>query len=149
MSLNNTTCVSIDDVKQAINQIKIGKTDCSSDLTTDHLKNGTSRLYTMLAILFQTMITHGYTPGTMLHSSIIPIVKDKKKLITCSYNYRGIAMSSVLGKVLDNIIIISTLVSSSKYQFGFKKGLSKTLCTFAVDECINYYKCILSSVGCK
>ena len=36
--------VFIDDVKQAIKQIKIGKTDCSSDLTTDHLKNGTSRL---------------------------------------------------------------------------------------------------------
>ena len=73
--------VSIDDVKPAINQMKIGKTDCSSDLTTDHLKNGTSRLYSMLAILFQTMITHGYAPGTMLHSSIILIVKDKRKLL--------------------------------------------------------------------
>jgi len=140
--------VSVDEVKQALSQLKIGKTDCSSDLTTDHLINGTSRLYSVLSTLFQSMVTHGYTPGAMLFSSILPIVKDRRKSTTYSDNYRGIAISSVLGKVLDNIIINSTSVSSSQYQFGFKKGLSTTHCTFVADECINYYLSNDSSVYC-
>ena len=64
----------------------------------------------MLAILFQAMITHGYARSwyyaAFIHNRI---VKDKRKLTTCSNNYRGISISSVLGKVLDNKIISSTL----------------------------------------
>lgn len=140
--------VTVHDVLKAVSQLKAGKTDSSCDLTTDHLKHGTHRLHTMLSILFQSFLYHGYAPDSMLQSTITPIVKDRKKSANKSENYRGIAISSVLGKVLDLLVINTQLVNSSQYQFGFKKGSSTSHCTFVVDECINYFTSNESSVYC-
>ena len=140
--------VTMNDTLNAIGQLKGGKSDSSCDLTTDHLKNGTHRLYTMLSLLFQSFLYHGYAPSSMLRSAITPIIKDRKQSANNSDNYRGIAISSVMGKVLDLLIINTQLVNSSQYQFGFKKGSSTSHCTFVVEECINYFTSNESSVYC-
>ena len=54
-------------------------------------------------------------------------------------NYSGIALSSVLGKCCDWIVINNQPIGSSNFQFGFKKDYSTTQCTFVIDECINIY----------
>ena len=71
---------------------------------------------------------------------IVLIIKDNRKSCNDSNNYRGIALSSILGKIIDNIIIKSQLgvLSSSDMQFGFKEKCSTTQCTFVVSEVINY-----------
>ena len=51
------------------------------------------------------MLIHGFPPKGFLKSQIIPIPKNKRKSLNDMSNYRGIAMSSVLGKVLDSVII--------------------------------------------
>ena len=89
-----------------------------------------------------------HAPDSMLQSTITPIVRDRKKSANKSENYRGIAISSVLGKVLDLLVINTQLVNSSQYQFGFKKGSSTSHCTFVVDECIYYFTSNESSVYC-
>ena len=63
-------------------------------------------------------------------------------------NYRGIALSSIFGKVLDNVIITAhkEVLSTCDMQFGFKKGHSTTQCTFNVEEIIKYYNNSNSSV---
>jgi hypothetical protein len=51
-------------------------------------------------------------------------------------NYRGIAMSSVIGKVID-IIIRDTqhdMIKTSDLQFGFKQNSSTGRCTFVMDK---------------
>ena len=74
-------------------------------------------------------------------STIIPIVTNKRKSVNNSDNYRGIALSSVIGKLIDVIILEAQAdaLKSSDLQFGFKKGSSTTQCTFVVNEVINYY----------
>ena len=77
----------------------------------------------------------------MILGTMIPIPKDKKKSLCSASNYRAIALSSIFSKILDWIILLKEEHSlcSSELQFGFKKGLSTTQCTFSMLEIIDYY----------
>ena len=59
----------------------------------------------------------------MLVSTIIPIPKSTKKSLNDSSNYRGIALSSVIGKVFDLLILNTNreVLKSRVTQFGFKE----------------------------
>ena len=87
------------------------------------------------------MISHGYAPKQLLMATIIPIIKNKRKSVNDSDNYRGIALSTAIGKLVDLIIIDAQadVLRSSNLQFGFKHGTSTTQCTFVATEVINYY----------
>ena len=96
------------------------------------------------------MLNHNYVPSAMLTSTVIPIPKNRRKSLTDSENYRAIALSSILGKVLDWAILIScdNVFTSSDLQFGFKPKHSTSQCTFVVKETIQYYINGGSSVYC-
>ena len=55
--------------------------------------------------------------------------------------YRSIAISSLLGKILDHIIIEkqSEALKACNYQFGFKAKSSTVLCSTMVNETVQYY----------
>ena len=87
------------------------------------------------------MLTHSYVPGDMLLSALVPIPKSKKKSPNDSNNYRSIALSSILAKVMDNIILMKHghLLHTSDLQFGFKPNHSTIQCTFVMQEVVDYY----------
>jgi hypothetical protein len=75
-------------------------------------------------------------------STLIPIPKSAKKSVGDSSKYRAIDLGSVIGKVLDNIIMsinIDTLCSS-ELKFGFKPKHPTTQCTFVLQEIIELYR---------
>ena len=55
--------------------------------------------------------------------------------------YRSIAISSLLSKIFDNVVIErqQDFLLTSNYQFGFKAKSSTVLCTTMVNETIQYY----------
>ena len=55
-----------------------------------------------LGMLFSSMIYHGFAPQSFIRADIIPIAKGSKGSFTSSDKYRSIAMSSVIGKTIDN-----------------------------------------------
>ena len=61
--------------------------------------------------------------------------------VTDSNMYRSIAISSIMSKILDNVIIEQQQLSlaTSTYQFGFKSKASTALCTTMMVETIQYY----------
>ncbi len=77
----------------------------------------------------------------MILGTMVPIPKNKKKSLCNTDNYRAIALSSIIGKVLDWVILIKEchVLKSSNLQFGFKNNLSTTQCTFYMMETVNYY----------
>jgi hypothetical protein len=97
--------ISVSGVIEAMCNLKAGKHDGDVGHYTDHLINGTTRLYTHLSLLFSCIIQHGYAPKGFSLSTIIPIPKNKRKSLNDFDNYRGIALSSVLGKLLDRILL--------------------------------------------
>ena len=87
------------------------------------------------------MLIHGFSPESMTLGTMIPIPKNKRKSLSDSDNYRSIALSSVIGKLLDIVILLKEeqSFSSSVQQFGFKSESSTTQCSFVMNETIDYY----------
>ena len=77
----------------------------------------------------------------LLILSMIPIPKGGKVCSTNADLYRSIAISSILSKILDYVIIDqqSDSLCTSDYQFGFKSHSSTMLCSTMLIETIQYY----------
>ena len=87
------------------------------------------------------MLTHNYVPCSRLTSTIIPIPQNRRKSLNDSDNYRAIALSSILGRLLDWVILLSCdkALSSNDSQFRFKPKHSTSQCTFVVKETVQFY----------
>ena len=135
-------CITVEQVKFAINKLKPGKSDSTDGLLSDNFKNGTHLLYSYIALLFTCMLTHGVSPIDFCLSVIVPIPKNKRANKCDSSNYRAIAIGSLLGYFLDNVIFEDqyTYLSTDVLQFGYKRCSSTTICTTLLLETIAYYR---------
>ena len=129
------------DVERAVRKLKKGKTDGVSECMSDHFMHGTHLLFFHMANLFVKMLYHGHVPNQMKLSTLIPIPKNKRKSMNDPGNYRAIALSSILGKILDHSILLkhAESLSTCDLQFGFKKSHSTVQCTYVVNEVVHYY----------
>ena len=125
-------------VSKAVAKLKSDKISDNGLVYSNNFINGTSLLYKSLSILFSSMIYHGFAPQAFTCANIIPIPKGSKASLTSSDKYRSIAISSVIGKILDHVIIdrLSDCLKTSDYQFGFKSNSSTVLCSTMVNETI-------------
>ena len=134
---------------EAISQLKPRKSDYDG-ICSEHLKYASSSLAKPLAILFTSVVRHGYMPQCLRDCVLTPIPKSNKD-ISQSQNYRGIALASSLSKVLEHLILnkYSSYLCTSHLQFGFKPGSSTTLCTGVLKNVVSRYIHRGSSVlGC-
>ena len=140
--------ISINDVIDAAMHLKSGKSDGNEGLNSDHFIHGTNKLYAILALLFTSFLVHGYSADSMILGTMIPIPKDKRTSLCDSSNYRAIALSSMLSKVLDWIILMKKTIFSVVFviTIWFQNGLSPTQCTYSLLETIDYYNYNKSSV---
>ena len=123
--------VSTSDVSMAVKKIKSDTSDVEGrDLSNNYI-HGTDHLFMYLSFLFSSMIDHGYAPTTFLQSNMIPIHKGARANVTDSNMYRSIAISSIMSKILEYVILEQQQLSlaTSSYQFGFKSKASTALCT--------------------
>ena len=81
--------------------------------------DGAGFLFECIGKLFSTMICHSYTLTYFIKSSIIPIPKDARANLTDSDKYRSFAISTLLSKLRDIVIIKQQKYPTSHYQFGF------------------------------
>jgi hypothetical protein len=142
--------ISKDDVASAICKLKPNKNDGDRGLSTSHFIHGSDGLTGHTANLFSGLLIHGSVIDDFLTSTIIPIPKGNNTNVTDSENYRGIALSSVLGRIFDLIVLnrYSDSLVSCDLQFGFKKNRSTAMCTMIVKEAISLYTSSNSTVHC-
>ena len=109
-------------VKMYIGKLNSGKDDDDIGFKSDHIINGTHRLNVLLSLLFNSMISHGYTPTVLLKSTIVSIPKDNKASLSNSDNYRGISLFNSIYKLFDHVILYlyKDQFQSSDMQFGYK-----------------------------
>ena len=88
------------------------------------------------------MLRQGCTSQLLNKAIIKPIPKNKQKSQSDSANYRAISKNTIISKIIDYVILskIRKKLSTSSFQFAYKKGFSTTLCSFLVAETIQYYK---------
>ena len=140
--------ICVDDTIKGVRRLKLGKSDGEEGLSSDHIINGPRLLYVLLTMVFNSMLIHGVSPESMLVGTMIPIPKDRRQLRCTSDNFRAITLSSIVGKLLDLIILSKEqgALLTSQLQFGFKENMSTTQCTYVMQETISYYNANGSNV---
>ena len=128
-------------IKEAIEKIKSNKTDPIHDFSSDFLKHSPDILFEYLAVIIKAFVTHGHVTSSLLVATLVPIVKDKLADLCSSKNYRSIAISSLILKLLDWIILLNYghLLKTNDFQFGFQKCSNTSLCSWVVYETIDQY----------
>ena len=102
----NTDCTfSIRYITEAVSRLHTGKNDGSSGLSSDHIINAGDDYSMHIAFLFTALVVHGYCLDDMLHRTIVPITKGHNSNQSDSANIRGVALSSIFGKVFDPIVL--------------------------------------------
>lgn len=139
---STTDCIiNTNDVKTAIARLKAHKNDGSSEFSSDHIVNAGNDLCVHVACLFTAIAVHGVVPDSFRLSTIVPIPKGRNVNTSDSANFRGIAISSIYGKIFDNIILdrYHHKLMSCDLQFGFKAKCSTNMCSMVLKETIAYY----------
>ena len=121
--------LSVYDIFSAVASQKCGKATGPDGIHMEAFIYSGHRLKLCLSILFNLFILHGYVPAVFCHSTIIPIPKCKSSDLSYVNNYRAIALSNSISKILESSLLsyIESYHVVDDCQFGFRKNHSTTL----------------------
>ena len=141
LSLHDVSKITPSVVMEAVGHLKSEKSDPSNIFSSDCLKNAPMILFEQLATLFRIYLTHGHVSIILMLATLIPLIKDKLGDHCSSSNYRSIAISSLILKVFDWVIIIlySDKLELDDLQFSYQANCSTNMCTWMVVETIDYF----------
>ena len=74
--------------------------------SSDCFKHAPDVLYDKLATVIRSFLIHGHVTLFLLIATLLPIIKDKLGSISTSKNYRSIAISSTILKIIDWVILL-------------------------------------------
>ena len=128
-------------IKKAASRLKAGKSDSVFMFSSDCIKVESKSLAALLASVFQSFLIHGHVTKFLLLATLVPIIKDKLGSMNTSKNYRSIAISSVILKLIDWIIIIlfGSTFGLNDLQFAYQPGVSGNMCSWAIMETVDFY----------
>ena len=111
------------------------------EISAEHLIYADLQVCTHLSKLINTCISHGVMPQTYIETILVPIYKNNKSNIHDKNNYRPIALATVILKLFEHFILqqISSFLTTSSNQFGFKRKHSTDQCVFLYKQAISYY----------
>ena len=141
--------IDIDMVEKAFASLKCNKTDGDS-INTNLLQNSSHTFKSVIVLLFNSMLVHGFTANDLLLSTLVSIPKNLRASLTSSTNYRGIALCSNIAKALDSIFLTmySDRLMSSNAQYAYKEKHGSVLCTLMLKETAKYFINRNSDVYC-
>ena len=139
--LHDVNKVTPDIVKEAASNLRDSKSDPTYNFSSDCIKNGPDNLFSLLSTVIKSFLIHGKVTFFLLLATLVPLIKDKLGSLNDSKNYRSIAMSSLILKLLDWIILLlfGSSLGVDHLQFAYQPGSSTTMCTWAAVETINYF----------
>ena len=140
--------ISARELADIIKDLPNGKACGSDGISNEHLKNAGPSLCVHLSLLFTSAIVHNFIPDNLLATIIVPIVKNKSGNISSTDNYRPIAITSALSKVLEALLLnrLKPFLQTSDSQFGFKPKHGTDMCVFTLKQIIEYYRGLGSPV---
>ena len=112
-------------------------------LHSNHFKLATNSIKSFLRQLFNSFLSHGFVPASMLQGEIRPIIKDALGNISDSNNYRPITISTTGLKIFEYCLLnhLDSSIMLHANQFGFRKNTSTVMAATVLKEVImNYNK---------
>ena len=131
----------LENIVDAAFSLKKGKTRDDSSINAEHFFFAPLPFFDRLQCLFNRMLMHGFVPTQFQRGTIVPLVKDHQGDKGDLNNYRGITIAPIASKVFEHAlrIVFEPSLTTSSYQFGFKKKSSTSLAIHSLKETINYY----------
>jgi len=139
--LTDFSFISVQEIISAVSKQKKGKSAGPDGIPMEAFICGNTRLFVHLSLLFNLFIMHCHIPSMFMNSVIVPLVKVKGGDITDVNNYRAIALSNSVSKILECAFMnkVTSIDVCDGYQFGFKPGHSTGLCTRTFKKVVDYY----------
>ena len=125
-----------EEIHVAIKSLNSGKSPDEMGLTAEHLKYSGAVLLPTLVTIFDDIVKTKKIPEAFKSGIITPVHKKGKDPSKMD-NYRGITVSSILGKLFETVILnrlVELNKDQSQLQYGFTKGLSPTMASLIVSE---------------
>ena len=143
--------ITIENVVDAISRMKEGKCADESGLHAEHFHHAPFSVVKKLTSLFNQMMRHSCVPRQFRFGLMLPIIKDYQGNHGDSSNYRGITISPIVSKIFEHVlkIVFSEHLTTSSYQYGFKKGSSTIHALYCLKQTIEYYVNNGSKVYCS
>ena len=120
------------EVKKAIDGLKNKKASDEWGLSSEHFKLGSFPV-------FNTILETGYIPAIFKIGVITPVHKKNKDPKSLN-NYRGITVSSTIGKIFDIVMLTheDAIVKQKQNtsQSGFTQNASPNHASLVITECI-------------
>jgi hypothetical protein len=131
-----------DVLMQAAKKLKPGKTDPVLGITSDFPIHSPRIVFELLTVCLRSYLVHAHVSDLLMISTMIPIMKDKMGDETSSDNYRSIAISSLIMKLYDLVIIkvFNEHLFFDDLQFGYQSDVSTSMCTWLAVESISYFR---------
>ena len=101
------SCVSLASLLQKLPLNKAPGPDC---ISAEHLLYADESLRYFLSELFNMGVVHGYIPNSCLHTTIVPLCKNKNGNMTDTSNYRPVAVVTVVSKLFEHFILSKILM---------------------------------------
>ena len=133
-----------DEILNAIKSLKIGKSTASDLISNEMLKYGADAILKTLVKLFNFLFDLGTFPKLWNENLLVSLHKKGSKIDP--NNYRGISVSSNLGKVFNRIINARLLSFTndnnliSKFQIGFREKCRTSDHIFSLKSITDVYK---------
>ena len=128
-------------IREAIKKVKPDKSDPVFDYSSDCLKNAPEILLEHIVTIIRCFLIHSHISTVLLLSTLVPIIKDKLGNLCISKNYRSIAISSLVLKIVDWVLILlyGENLELDDLQFAYQAECSTNMCTWLVVETIDYF----------
>ena len=94
-----------------------------------------------MSIFLSGCMLSGKLPSTLMHVVIIPLLKYKSKDPADVNNYRPIAITTALSKVLEKVLLsrLAMYLWTADSQFGFKRAHGTEMAIFALKQTVDFY----------
>ncbi|WAR28896.1 LOW QUALITY PROTEIN: LORF2-like protein, partial [Mya arenaria] len=135
-----TQCRTTQQVEKAISQLKNNKAEDARGLTAEHFKLSSQAVVKYVTRIINNIITSRTVPKSIKEGILTPVPK-KNKDQRLTNSYRGITVTTVLSKILENTLEpeIKQCINPTinRLQRGFTENTSPNNAALIVTECIN------------
>ena len=135
-----TKPVTVKEVLNIVRSFRLNKAQDVFGLSAEHLKYAPDVLFHVLATLMNSIFCKGHIAPSLKQGIHTPVLKKKKDAILIT-NYRGITISSIIGKVLERVLQNRTKQQiedqRTKMQRGFTNNFSVLNVALIVSEAQN------------
>ena len=131
------------DLLTALQNLKMNKACGPDGIPAEAIKYGGQALVVHLSFLFSMFLSHSCLPTELIQTTLVPLLKNKAGNISDVNNYRAIALSNSISKLLEDVLLQSIKqydTFDDMHQFGFKKQHSTEMGCSVLKRVIDYYR---------